>query len=495
MRVGINVAASLFRTLLTVTTILIVTCVASIAIGAVSGHLTIENLRICLYTILIVTPLAGIFSYLSRRLGEYGLSTYLDAIYVVVLTWLISPFICMVPFLLYGMSLSNALFETISGLTGTGLSVIPNIGSAPIVIKLWRSVLQWFGEIGIVIVSIVLFARPGSPITYLYIAEGREERISITIWRTVKIMIRIYILYTVVASILYILAGLDPFDAVCIAMTTIATGGFSPYSRPFLQIRVAHWWLFYVTCIIFMFLGAMNFRDHARIFTGRLREAFSYELKLFLIVSVVFVIVTSLCYLTFEKYPPLLAFEVGAFHALSALTTTGFELNNLNNLHQITKLVLALAMIIGGCTCSTAGGIKVIRIATFLKNIGWTVSETVKPHTLIRKTVGNIRIEDKDILRTLTFILLYLTFVFLSTLVLVTCGYSLINALFEVASAMGCAGLTVGVTSPAMPIPAKITLIIDMLAGRLEILPWIMFFYTLVPGHRARRRVLKTARS
>lgn len=494
MRVSINVVASLFRTLLTVTTIMIVTCAASIAIGLVSGHLTRENLKICLYTILIAAPLAGLFFYLSNKLGEYGLSTYLDAIYVVVLTWLISPFICMIPFILYGMSLSNSLFEVISGLTGTGLTVIPNISSAPIVIKLWRSVLQWFGEIGIVIVSIVLFARPGSPITYLYIAEGREERISVTIWRSVKIMIRIYILYTIIASILYILSGLDPFDAVCIAMTTIATGGFSPYTKPFLQIHIAHWWLFYVTCMIFMFLGAMNFRDHARLFTGRLREAFSYELKLFIAVSATFIILTSLCYLIFEKYPLALAFEVGAFHAISALTTTGFELNSLNNLHQMTKLILALAMIIGGCTCSTAGGIKVIRLATFLKNISWTVSETVKPHALVRKTVGNIKVEDRDILRTLTFILLYLTFVFISTLILVACGYTFVNSLFEVASAMGCAGLTVGVTSPVMPLPAKITLMIDMLTGRLEILPWIMFFYTILPGHRTRRRVLKAPR-
>ncbi len=494
MKIGINVVASLSRTLLTVTTILIVTCLASLAIAAVSHQLTLLEFKICTLSIITVLPVAFVFFFLSKKFGEYGLTTYLDAIYVVVLTWLISPFICMVPFLYYGLSLSNALFESISGLTGTGLTVIQNISNAPIIIKLWRSVLQWFGEIGIVIVSIVLFARPGSPVTYLYIAEGREERIGITIWRTVKIMIRIYILYTVIAAILYILAGLDPFDAVCIAMTTIATGGFSPISKPFLYVHVAHWWLLYMTCVVFMFLGAMNFRDHARLFMGRLREAFSYELKLFLIVAIVFIFLTSICYLVFEKYPLTLALTLGAFHAISALTTTGFQLNLLNNLHPITKLVLALAMIIGGCTCSTAGGIKVIRLALLFKNVEWTVIETTRPRVLVRKTLGNLKLEDKDILRALTFISLYLLIVLLSSMVLVACGYSFVNSLFEAASAMGCAGLTVGVTSPTMPLAGKITLMIDMLAGRLEILPWIMFFYTLIPSRRA-RRVLKVTRS
>ncbi len=488
-----NVVAGLCRTVLTFIYIMCATCVVSAIICLYSRQL--NQLFLIAETAALLLPILITFQILSRFLGEYSVTTYVEAMYIVVFTWLISVLIATIPFLLYGTSFINAFFECVSGLTGTGLTVMKDIAQLPILLKLWRAVLQWVGEIGIVVVFIVFLARPGSPITYLYLAEGRE-RIEITVWRTTKIMVRIYMLYTFICTLLYFAAGLDLFNSVCMAMTTLATGGFTNYNVPLLKIisHIRFPMLFYISCIVMMFIGAMNFRDHARLFTGRFREALSTELKVFIIVAAVMSFLTALSYLFIDRCSIDSALLLGIFHAISALTTTGFQLESLRHISDITKLLLIVCMIIGGCTCSTAGGIKIFRFTALFKIIGWNISEVIKPPgTLIRRTIGNIKLEDKDINRILTFIILYISILFISALIVTSCGYSFINSLFECASALGCVGLSVGITSWSAPIICKIVLIIDMLLGRLEIFPWLTIISICISRLRLERKKLKSS--
>ncbi len=487
-----NVVAGLCRTLLTFTSIMLMTCVVS-AITCVYSH-KFSQLPIIGETAAILLPIVAMLYVLSRVLGEYSITGYVDAVYVVVLTWIISAIIATTPFLLSGIPFINALFECVSGLTGTGLTVMKNISKLPILLKLWRAVLQWVGEIGIVVFFIVFLAKPGSPITYLYLAEGRE-RIEITVWRTTKVMVRIYLLYTAICTLLYFISGIDIFNSICMAMTTIATGGFTNFNVPLLKIisHIRFPILFYISCILMMILGAINFRDHARLFTGRFREALSTELKAFLVVAGVISILTVLSYIYTDKTPILQSIYLGIFHAISALTTTGFQLTSLKNVSNITKLILIIAMVIGGCTCSTAGGIKIFRLVALFKIIGWNISEIVKPPgTLIRRTIGGLKLDDKDINRILSFVLLYIFILFVSALIVTSCGYSFINALFECASALGCVGLSVGITSWSTPTVCKIVLIIDMLSGRLEIIPWLTIISMAISRLRLERKKLKT---
>jgi len=493
----LNVLASLTRTLLTVSLTLLATSLASTVIVLVEG-LTGE-LTISLLSLAIAAALSVILWALSKRLAEYGLSTYIEAIYVVVLTWTISSFICAVPFMITGLDPLDSLFEAVSGLTGTGLTVIRDISSWPVLIKLWRAVLQWFGEIGIIVVTLAIFSKPGSPIMYLYVAEGREERLSVTVFRTVKLMLKIYVIYTVLCTVLYIASGLDVFNAVCLAMTTIATGGFSTVTGGFktLMSMVHNWALLYATCITFMIIGSLNFRDHARLFMGRIRDFFSPELRLFLALTAVISLLTVACYVFYEHKPLLYAIEVGLFHAVSAITTTGFQLGDIGKCSDITKLILALAMVIGGCTCSTSGGIKVLRVGLFFKSLSWSIQEVTKPRgTLIRRIAFGMRAEPEDIIRVLQFMLLYVMLLLVVTFILVASGYKLIDALFEAASALGCAGLSTGITSVSMPSQCKAALIVAMLVGRLEIMPWIIVFGNLAESiRRAWRSTFRTARS
>ncbi len=477
----LNVFASLLRTLLTVSLALFATSLASAAISYIEGlH---HELLLSIAT-LAISGLTSLFLWLaSRRLAEYGIATYIEAIYVVVLTWTISSFFCTIPFLLAGLDFLDSLFEVVSGLTGTGLTVIKNISSWPILIRLWRSVLQWFGEMGIIVTTLAVFSKPGSPIMYLYVAEGREERLSVTVLRTVKLMLRIYLVYTVACAILYALSGVDIFDAVCLAMTTIATGGFSPITGGFSKLmhHVHNWALLYVSCIVFMIIGALNFRDHARLFQGKIRDFFSPELRLFLSVCIVLSFIVALSYMCYEHINILHALELGFFHTISAITTTGFQLSDLSKCPDLIKLLLTLAMVIGGCTCSTAGGIKVLRFGILFKSLSWSIQEVTKPRgALIRRVAFGIRLETETIVRILQFMLLYLLLLLLFSLILVASGYRFVDSLFEVASAMGCAGLSVGITSMSMPAHCKILLIIAMLIGRLEILPWIIAFGNLI---------------
>ncbi|NPA99761.1 MAG: TrkH family potassium uptake protein [Crenarchaeota archaeon] len=487
-----NVAAGLCRTLLTFVYVMYATCGAAALICLYSHSL--NQLYLIGETALALLPVLVLLQVLSRILSEYSISTYIEAVYIVTLTWIFSALIATIPFLLSHIDFLDSFFECVSGLTGTGLTVMKNVAALPILLKLWRAVLQWVGEIGIVVVFIVFLARPGSPITYLYLAEGRE-RIEVTIWRTTKIMVRIYVLYTLICALLYFIAGIDLFNSVCMAMTTIATGGFTNYNVPLLNIisHIRFPLLFYVSCIIMMMLGAMNFRDHARLFTGKFKEAFSPELRAFLIVSAVLSVLTILSYMYFDKYSMSSAIFLGLFHEISALTTTGFQLTGLRNLSPVTKLLIITAMVIGGCTCSTAGGIKIFRLTVLFKAVGWNIEEVIKPPgALIRRTIGPIKLEDKDINRVLMFVLLYIFILFISAIIVTACGHSFINSLFECASALGCVGLSVGITSASASPICKIVLIIDMLSGRLEIMPWLTLLSVAISRLRAERKKLKT---
>ncbi len=481
----LNVFASLTRTLLTVSLTLLSTSVASIIISVFEGiH---QGLSVSILTSIIAAVVSLFLWIASRRLTEYGITTYIEAIYVVVLTWLISSFFCAIPFKLAGLDFLDSVFEAVSGLTGTGLTVISNISAWPILIRLWRSVLQWFGEMGIIVITLAIFSKPGSPIMYLYVAEGREERLSVTMLRTVKLMLRIYLVYTIICAMLYIISGVDAFDAICLAMSTIATGGFSPITGGFQALRhIVHSWpLLYASCIVFMLIGAFNFRDHARLFTGRFREFFSPELKLFLAICSVLSVLTVLSYLYYGHKPLLDALELGVFHTISAITTTGFQIASLCKCSDMTKLLLTIAMIIGGCTCSTAGGIKVLRLGVFFKSLSWNIQEVIKPRgTLIRRVALGMKLDLENIVRIFQFMLLYFTILIVLTAVLVASGYKLVDSLFEVASALGCAGLSVGITRITMPIQCKIALIIAMLMGRLEIVPWMIALGGLIEGMR-----------
>ncbi len=456
-------------------------CTLSRASAAGSAEIWLAALYLALSIALATT-------YRTLRRPEDERLSFTEATQIVVISWILSSAITTIPFMvIQRMDFVDALFESISGLTGTGLTMIKDVESAPASIKILRSMLQWFGEIGIVAIIVSIFARAASPIVHLYAVEraGISEELAggRVMFRAIKDALRayfgVYVLYTVVGAALLYLFGMNLLDAICHAMTGISTGGFSTRGEnvgSYLREQGVNVVGILATLSVLMFLGSINFRYHSELLRGRV-------LKLILSLETGYLLATYLTLLSalvaslilIDKLSLNDALLSGYFELLSALTTTGFTICSVRGWSDVSKMILTVAMVIGGSTCSTAGGIKVYRVAVMLKFITWEIRRLLRPEELVVMRVPEVgRLTYREIAITLMFILVYVFVLLAVSLVLTAYGFPLVDSLFETASALGCAGLSVGITSPSLDVVPKSLLMVCMLLGRLEILPFLI---------------------
>mgnify|MGYP000135469115 CR=1 FL=1 len=429
-------------------------------------------------TYLTVGAILLIIGFLLRKLlMPIHALTVSSALALVVLSWIIIPITGgIVLHYTSGMPLLDSLFEGVSGFTGTGLTMVTKPEEFPRTVLLWRSIMQWVGGLGIVVISLVLLAR-GIAVVRLALAEGREERIEPSIRKTAEVMLKIYVVITAISIVLFLITGMEPFDAVNHAMTGIATGGFSTHSKSVGYYRsLPIWW----AGIIIMFMGAINFVDYSRITRLGIRHFFaSIEVQSLIVIGLSGGLLLYLI-LSRNNTPSLELYTQTIFHAVSGMTNTGFQVASIVNYPDVAKALLIMLMVIGGSTSSTSAGIKHYRLLVFLKSIGWEITRTILPRgTTLSHRLGD-RYIDEDVIRKVTsFIVLYLMTLAVGSLVTAAIYYAeginvkFIDVLFEVTSAQTCTGLSVGLAGPHMPAMAKAVFIIIMLLGRLEIYPLI----------------------
>jgi trk system potassium uptake protein TrkH len=437
----------------------------------------------------VVSSLATITSLLVLLVCRgFIVTELLDAYVAVSLFWLLAPLLSTTIYL-YTTDLTplDAFFESLSGFSGTGLSVISIPESYPPIVLMWRAVTQWVGELGIVVVSGALFPFLHRAIRSVYVAE-RGVRLVPSIVETARRLSLVYLLYTVVGTVLLIAAGLDPFNSLTHSMTAIATGGMSTRSE-----SLGYWfrgsnYVLLVAASVPMVLGALNFSDLYSLTVGKLKDfAKSVEVRCFfaaLAVLSIPLVVTSLVYGSADRLPAWL------FHLVSALTTTGFSVTPPGVDPDIVKAVTVVAMVMGGATFSTAGGIKMRRVAIALKSIVWEMVEPSLPRAVVLvKKVGGDVVRDDEVRSALTYVFLYLTTLTAASVALHIAlvgsgltGFSYLDSLYETASALSCVGLSVGITATAPP-SAKAILMACMYLGRIEFLP----LYAAVGAYYLRR--------
>ncbi len=435
---------------------------------------SIKLIEISLAMILIFLAL----SYCCR--GEF-ITEVIDAFIVVLLSWLIIPCLSAIIYnYTIDLDIFNAFFESISGFTGTGLTIISKPEDLPYVILLWRSITQWIGELGVVVVSGALLPFLHRFLRTVYMAE-RGSRLAPTIISTVRRLFTMYIIYTSIGVVLFSISGMSILDSIAHSMTAIATGGMSTNSQ-----SIGYWfqgrnYLILVTTSIIMMLGAFNFIDLYNLIIGRIKDFLSSPevrgiIGIFIVFTSIIIIVGYIIGLPNKII-------IWIYHMLSGLTTTGFQVGDIYSDPDVIKLLIILAMGIGGATFSTAGGIKIKRVIIAIKSISWELSRPFIPReTVIVKRIGKEVLEEADISMTLSFILLYIiiaiVFSFILYLTLITNNidkYSYIDCLFETVSAQSAVGLSIGITSFSAPIQTKIVLIMAMYLGRLEFLPLYLF--------------------
>ncbi len=435
---------------------------------------SIKLIEISLAMILIFLAL----SYCCR--GEF-ITEVIDAFIVVLLSWIIIPCLSAIIYnYTIDLDIFNAFFESISGFTGTGLTIISKPEDLPYVILLWRSITQWIGELGVVVVSGALLPFLHRFLRTVYMAE-RGSRLAPTIISTVRKLFTIYIIYTSIGVILLSISGMSILDSIAHSMTAIATGGMSTNSQ-----NIGYWfqgrnYLVLITSSIIMVLGALNFIDLYNLIMGKFKDFYSSPevrgfIGIFLVLTLTIIVIGYVMGLPNKVVTWI-------YHMISGLTTTGFQIDSIYNDPDIIKLILILAMGIGGATFSTAGGIKIKRFIVAIKSISWELSRPFIPReTVVVKRIGREVLEEADISMILSFIFLYFIMaIILSSILYITLiinninTYSYIDCLFETISAQSSVGLSIGITNIMAPVATKIVLIIAMYLGRLEFLPIYLF--------------------
>jgi trk system potassium uptake protein TrkH len=384
----------------------------------------------------------------------------------------------------------SAFFESMSGWTGTGLTMIDKENLLPYTLQFWRSFIQWIGGVGVIVLTLSVLARPGTGSFVLYKGEARDQKTHPSVVSTVRTIWWIFLLYTIIGIIALILigffdpAGMDIWQSINHAMTGIATGGFSVTDQSIAPFGVFS----QITIIILMIFGSVAFAAHFDLLKGRIRRFFSdAQLR-----AMIFLIIFGLIGLTFINLTEfgsnvLESFSKSSFQFISALTCTGFAtVENLPEWTESAKLILSFAMVVGGAAGSTAGGIKLFRAILLSKGVGWRIKRAIStPRRVFVHKFGEKPLSKEDAMDLINeaAIISFMWILLLSTAIIII-GYiypeeTLGTVIFEVCSAQGNVGLTAGITEITMDPIAKTMLIINMWIGRLEIIPIIVLIRSL----------------
>ena len=359
----------------------------------------------------------------------------------------------------------DAIFESMSALTGTGVTMYPDVEVLPPSILFFRSFEQWIGGLGVVVMVIGILTKPGSVSSTLYQSEARDERIKPSIKTTLEKTLEIYAIYTVIGIILYLLAGMPLFDSVCNTFSIISTGGMGikNANMGFYQND-----LIYFISIVLMILGATSFLVHYKVIKTRGKSLI--EDWQFKIIITVIAFVTLLLYFISNIIPMELLFTV-----VSAMTTTGASVvpaHVMAGWPSFVIICLMCLMLTGGSNGSTVGAIKLVRMITFFKGIYRHIREIMSPDGRIVpvKLNGN-KIPEKAIGQAGNFITLYMMFIMFTWALFCLFGYDPFNSLFAAMTLQGNNGLELGVVTHKLHPVLKIVSMFDMWTGRLEIYP------------------------
>lgn len=416
-----------------------------------------------------------IFWGVSRSIAEPRQIQTNEALTIVALAFVFSPLLMCFPFMGSGLTFYNALFEAISAVTTTGLSVTTDLADKSQTFLFARSWMQWYGGLGIVVLSVAMLM--GSQVTSrsLSMPLGGETLATTTRTHARKMLI-IYGLLTVTGIVVVWLISGNGMMAVNHVLAAVSTGGFSSFDDSLADIDS---WYSRFAIIGISLCGALPLPLYAVIFSKNWRAGIHDTELLALVLAVV--LVTLLLFLSFHFNSGMKlqdAFGHALFLGMSAQTTAGFSTLDINTIDNGAKLSMIISMLIGGGVGSTAGGIKLLRFLILLRLIQVVLQRTTMPSQAVHyPKLGGKVLEDAEVQRVLILILLFIGVIIVSWFAFLMYGYAPMNALFEVVSASATVGLSAGITAADMPVLLKLILCLDMLLGRLEIIALLVVLY------------------
>lgn len=424
---------------------------------------------------------------------------------VASLSWLIVPLFAAIPFvtvanILAGMTGTpqtilefqqpwNAVFESFSGFTGTGLTMALRPSELPRCLQWWRTFIEWIGGVGVIVLMLAILRPAGA--FHLYHSEGRDEKIFPSVASSVRAIWWIYLLYTVLSILWLRGVGMPWWEAINHAMTGLATGGFGVTDHSLGDYSPA----IRLAVIPVMLAGAISFASHYVMLSERKVSAMWRDAQHRLLWGGVLVGTLLVVLENYWSHREFLWVD-SAFQWVSAMTGAGFQSVDLHAWSPTNQLLLSLAMIIGGASGSTSGGIKLIRLVILRRGLYWRFRRTAMGrHELMRyemegkvftETEANQLVESAGVLAVLWAVILWIAVLVL--IHFVPEKFTLSEVILEIASAQSNVGLSTGITQPDMPWPGKLTLIACMWVGRLEIVPVLIMSVSLASAWTERRR-------
>ena len=411
-----------------------------------------------------------------RRYGKPAEElTAREGIAITAFGWFTGTFLGMLPYFLGNyLGFLDALFESISGFTGTGATVFSSLEQLPYSILFWRMMTAWIGGLGIIVIFIALLPQSGASTIYMYNAEGAGptmDRVMPRLRDMTMALFKIYLIFTAFTTVIFMLCGVEFSIAVTHAMSTIGTCGFSTYDDSTMHFQNLP---FELWTALFMFLAGGSFSLYYRAWVkGPLAILRNTEFRTYLGMILVAMLLIALNLIVEMGLNVGSAARVAVFQVTS-LSTTGFVSADFETWPTFSKLLLLLLMAIGGCAGSTASGIKVARIILLVRNARAVILQKLNPHRVVDISLGGAHVDSAMLLRVGTFFFLYLTIIFVTAFLLTMDGLLPFDAVAVAITTLGNIGPAFGIvsaTSTYAPLSdfVKTILCITMLLGRLEI--------------------------
>lgn len=442
-----------------------------------------ETDALCFFISGMITVLSGGLSWLLTRQTNHSISKR-DGYIIVTFGWILFSLFGSLPFVISGSipSYTDAFFETMSGFTTTGASVLNDIEQLSHGMLFWRSLTQWLGGMGIIVLSLAVLPLLGIGGMQLFLAEvpgPTPDKLHPRIKGTAKRLWYIYAGFTLLETLLLWLGDMNFFDALNHSFTTMATGGYSTK-----QASIAHWDSPYIHYVItfFMILAGTNFTLSYFALHLNFKKVFANEeFRSYLFFISSFTIVIALIMIVKMGTGIEQSFRISLFQVVSILTTTGFVTSDYLQWVYVLGILIFILMFFGGSAGSTGGGVKIMRIVLLLKNAALELKRLIHPNAVIPVRFNKYAVDPAIITNVLAFVSFYIIIIVISTVVMSVMGYNLDTSLGAVATTLGNIGPGIGDVGPTdnfshIPVFGKWFLSFLMLIGRLELFTVLILF-------------------
>lgn len=431
-----------------------------------------DNHKIYVFVFIIVFAFGLLLWLLSR--GSLNEIRITEGFVITVLFWFVLGIIGSIPFVLSGITIIDSIFESISGVTTTGATVLTALEDLPKSLLIYRQLLQWIGGMGLIILVVAIMPSFGIGGSQLFKMDApgfdSSEKLTPTIRESAAALWKIYIGLTVLCFFAYLLAGMDTFNAVSHALSTVAIGGFSTYDQSigfFNNIYIE------IVCIVFMLLSATSFSLHYySVFHGkRLKHFYDPELRFFFLILLGIIIIISLYYLIIDNLD-LSNLRHIIFQTVSIVTTSGFVTGEYSMMPGFVPFLLLVGAFIGACSGSVGGGLKAWRVLIIINQAKKEITKIIHPSAVVTTKIGKKVIDASISEKVWGFFTIYVvTFIMLLMLVL-SSGLDFESAFSAVGATLNNLGPGLGVVSEnygSLSVVTKMTLCLAMILGRLEI--------------------------